>query len=567
MTATVSAAQEKVDACFLVVETQCVERGLVPPIRLACASDGHLAVRLYGATRTWDISIDCTETLLRLPRVSLVSPAGLLAHVSYSCIICVNDGQGLSIDPDRRADIVAYTLLAAYDLLEKSATDAVAGRDEFFNELEGYWASMPETLRGRAAFEPDGKERLISAYLNARGKQPKWYFADQNQPLPPEFYGENLATKRALYLHLDDFPLPPENPGKVDADFIEAVRAKLSVTQLQLWAQLFGPSKGGPKQIALLVTVPRADGGRSLVGMAFTAIRGAVDRSRPIIPLVMRRHTPTYMRERGGASLELLEKHIAVLGCGAVGAVVADNLAAAGVGKLTLVDNDEFSEDNVFRHLLTPLWIDANKVAGLRHTLERRYPGISVEAVPWSAQTWLSTAKLDEFDGIVVAIGAPSIEREIARGIRRSAAHLPVVFTWLEALDLGGHSVLTWCDQEGCLDCLYRDDEGQSALAPRTSFLEPNQHVSRNLTGCASTFVPYGALQARKTGLVAVEHILGALHGKPEASYKFWVGDGVAAQNEGLRTTNWWMSAKQTSSDSASLRVFGRPCKRCRGTM
>lgn len=566
MSTTVSAVQEKVDACFLAVEAQCVERGLTPPIRLACASDEHLAVRLHGTTRAWDIRIDCTNTSLGLPRVFLVSPAGLLAHVSYSGVICVNDGQGLSIDVDRRADIVAYTLLAAYDLLEKSAIDAVSGRGEFFNELEGYWAGMPETLRGRAAFEPDGKERLISAYLNARGKRPKWYFADQNQSLPPEFYGENLATKRALYLHLDQFPLPPENPGKVDADFIEAVRIKLSATQLQLWAQLFGPSKGGPKQIALLVTVPRADGGRSLVGMTFTANRGTIDRGRPIIPLVMRRHTTTYMRERGGASLELLEKHFAVLGCGAVGAVVADNLAAAGVGRLTLVDNDEFSEDNVFRHLLAPLWIDAEKVVGLRYTLERRYPGIKVDAVPWTAQTWLRTAKLDEFDGIVVAIGAPSVERAIARGIRMSAVHLPVVVTWLEALDLGGHSVLTWCHQEGCLDCLYRDDEGQSSLAPRTSFLAPNQHVSRNLTGCASTFVPYGALQARKTGLMAAEHILAALYDEPKASYKFWVGDGVAAQREGLRTTNWWVNAKQTSSDSPSLRVFGRPCKRCRGT-
>jgi len=567
VTMTVSAVEEMVGACFLAVEAQCVVRGLVPPIRLGCASNEHLAVRLHGATRAWDIRIDCANTSLGLPRVYLVSPVGLLAHVSYSGVICVNDGQGLSIDADRRADIVAYTLLAAYDLLEKSAVDAASGRGEFFNELEGYWASMPETLRGRAAFEPDGRERLVSAYLNARGKQPKWYFADQNQPLPPELYGENLATKRALYLHLDHFPLPPESPGKVDAHFIEAVRAELSETQLRLWAQLFGPSKGGAKQIALLVTVPRADGGRSLVGMTLTANRGAVDRSRPIIPLVMRRHTATYMRERGGASLELLEKHFAVLGCGAVGAVVADNLAAAGVGKLTLVDSDEYSEDNVFRHLLDPLWIDASKVAGLRYTLERRYPGIKVEAVPWTAQTWLRTAKLDEFDGIVVAIGAPSVERAIARGIRTSAAHLPVVVTWLEALDLGGHSVLTWCDQEGCLDCLYRDDEGQSALAPRTSFLEPNQSVSRNLTGCASTFVPYGALQARKTGLIAAEHILAALHGEPNASYKFWAGDGVAARREGLRTTNWWANAKQISTDSASLRVFGRPCKRCRGTM
>lgn len=564
MTASASAVQEKVDACFLAVESQCAERGLVA-IRLDDAAEGRLAVRLQGTIRPWDISIDCLDTSLRLPHVSLISPAGLLAHVSYNGAICVNDEQGLSIDPDRRADIVAYTLLAAYDLLEKSAADAVSGWPEFFNELEGYWIGMPGTLLGRAAFEVDGKDRLISAYLNARGKRPKWYFADRNQPLPSELYAEHLANKRGLYLHLDDFPLPPENPEKVDVAFIEAVRANLSVAQQQLWTELFSPSKGGAKRIALLVSVPRAAGGRSLVGIAFAANRGLVDPRSEITALVMRRHTPAYMRERGGASLELLGKHIAVLGCGAVGAVVADNLAAAGVGKLTLVDLDDFSEDNVFRHVLEPLWIDAPKVVALKHAFERRYPGIKVKELSQGAHTWLMTAKLKEFDGIVVAIGSPSVERSIARIIHKSAAHLPVVYTWLEALDLGGHSVLTWCGHEGCLDCLYRDDEGQPALAPRTSFLQPNQRVSRNLTGCGSTFVPYGALQARKTGLMAAEHILSALHGEPNASYRFCVGEGVVAHREGLRTTNWWANAKQTSQDAASRLMFGRPCKRCRG--
>lgn len=564
MTTSASAALEKVDACFLAVESQCAERGLVA-IRLDDAAEGRLAVRIQGTTCPWDISVDCLETSLRLPHVSLVSPVGLLAHVSYSGVICVSDGQGLSIDPDRRADVVAYTLLAAYDLLEKSAADAVSGQAEFFNELEGYWIGMPGILVGRAAFDVDGKDRLISAYLDARGTPHRWYFANQSQLLPPELYGEHLTTKRALYLHLDDFPLPPESPGKVDAGFIEEVRTKLSATQQQLWTELFRPSKGGAKQIALLVSVPRAAGGRSLVGIVFTANRGLVDPRSKITALVMRRHTPAYMRERGGASLGLLGKHIAVLGCGAVGAVVADNLAAAGVGKLTLVDYDDFSEDNVFRHVLDPLWIDAPKVAALKHSFERRYPGIKVKELRQGANTWLKTAKLEELDGIVVAIGSPSDERAIARIIRKSAANLPVVYTWLEALDLGGHSVLAWCGHEGCLDCLYRDDEGQPALAPRTSFLEPDQRVSRNLTGCGSTFVPYGALQSRKTGLMAAEHILSALHGEPKASYRFWVGDGVVAHGEGLCTTNWWANAKQTSQDAASRLMFGRPCKHCRG--
>lgn len=555
-------AKERLDACFQVIEARCAERGLTV-VRLTEAKEGAIGAQLQGTTRTWELYVDCNETALKLPRLWLDAPRGLLAHVGYNGTVCVNDGQGLSLDSDRHADIVAYTVLAGYDLLEKSAADAMSGMTEFSNELEGYWLGLPASRRGRAAFEVDGNDRIITAYTGRN--PPKWYFTERSTPPPSEFRAEKLASLRALYVHLEELPMPPAYPDKLGVSFIEAVHAKLSASQLKLWSNLVGLSKNGSKRLALLVSVPRPAGGRSLVGAVFGANRGVIDPRTEVIPLTVRRHTPTYMRERGGASLELMGKHVAVLGCGAVGSVVAEALAAAGVGRLTLVDHDEYSEDNIFRHVLTPFWIDVSKVHGLQFEFERRYPGIQVTAAATTAQKWLETANLTNLDGIVLAFGAPSVERSFSRYFRGKVTPLPVAFTWLEALDLGGHSVLAWSNSEGCLDCLYRDDEGQPALHSRTSFLEPDQHVSRNLTGCASTFVPFGALQARRTGLLAAEHMLGALNGDAKSSYRFWVGDGTAAAKEGLRTTSWWRAAGQTSQAEATLRAFGRPCKRCRG--
>ncbi|MBS7690742.1 hypothetical protein I0E98_10725 [Pseudomonas lalucatii] len=202
----------------------------------------------------------------------------------------------------------------------------------------------------------------------------------------------------------------------------------------------------------------------------------------------------------------------------------------------------------------------------MRYQLERKYPGLQVTPVATTAQDWLPSADLAELDGIILALGSPSVERAFSRHLMLIPKPLPLVFTWLEALDLGGHSVLMWSNSEGCLDCLYRDEEGQAALYPRTSFLEPNQHLSRNLTGCASTFVPFGAIQARRTGLIAAEHMLSTLYGNPKPSYRFWVGEGTAAVKQGLRTTNWWKVAGQTTQAEATQRVFGRACKHCRGT-
>lgn len=559
-------AEERLNACFEVVEARCAERGL-KAVRLVSVEEypGYLGIQLQGATRTWEVYVDTNESKLKLPRLALRPPRGLLAHVGYSGIVCVNDGQGMSLDPERHDDIVAHTILAGFEVLENSAADAASTMTEFFNELEGYWLGLPGSLSGRATFDVDGRDRIITAHLGTAEKRATLYVTERGVSPPSEFRAERLAAMRALYLHLDEFPMPPVHPHRLGINFIDEVRARLSVTQRELWSELVGHSKNSSKRVALLVSVPRSAGGHSLVGVAFGANRGGIDAEAAVAPLTVRRHTPSYMRARGGASLDLMEKHVAVLGCGAVGSAIADALAAAGVGRLTLVDPEDYSEDNVFRHVLSPFWIDIRKVHGLKTEFERRYPGIRVTSVPETAQNWLKTVDFAGLDGIVVAFGAPSVERSFSRYFREKAVPLPIVFTWLEALDLGGHSVLMTGHREGCLDCLYRDDEGQPALQPRTSFLEPDQHVSRNLTGCASTFVPFGALQARRTGLIAAEHLLSALSGGANASYRFWRGDGKIAADEGLVTTNWWKTAGQTSHSEATLRAFGRPCRRCRG--
>ncbi|QXW18288.1 ThiF family adenylyltransferase [Comamonas aquatica] len=564
-----SGASTKVDAAFEAVKNACSLHG-IEVVRLDSTVPNSLAVELTGATRKWSIYVDCNEEHLSLPAVMTDAPSTPLAHVSYNGSVCVDDGQGLSLDPNRPADIVAHTVLKAYNLLEHSAMDATMGHEEFFNELEGYWLHLPGSLRARAYFEVDGNSRMLKAFVKSKQKLPKWFFVERDAEVPWEVQREKLEGLRALYVQLDTLDLPPAFPDKLTTEFIDSVHQHLSPEQLKLWEQLLGPSKNTPKQLALLISVPRQAGGSSLVGVAFGAYRGMVDKKASVTPLTMRRHTPNYMRERGGASLDLLGKHVVVLGAGAVGGVVVDTLAAAGIGKLTVVDHDEYSEDNVFRHVLSPLFIETGKPIGLKLELERRYPGLSITPVCTTAQKWFKTADLRKYDGIVLAFGAPSLERSFSRVLKNKRFDLPVVFTWLEALDLGGHSILMSTKGPGCLECVYRDDEGQPALAPRTSFLEPNQPVTRNLTGCAGAFVPFGPIQARRTGLMAAEHLLSAITeiavgGQSRyPSYRFWVGEGLAAARHGLRTTPWFRAARTTLPEDATRLVFSRACLHCR---
>lgn len=567
MSAVARPAPSVTDEGFAAVQQACLERGLLVARLANPSAEGWLGVQIHGAKQPWDFDVNCkSDALTRLPSISLRGPDRLLAHVGYYGTVCVSDHQGLSLDPDRRSEIVAFTVLAAFELLEKWTADATANSDEFYNELEGYWLGLPGSVRARATVEVDGKDRLLRAYVKSEKGTSKWYFSEREGKSLLAFDTKSLAPHRALYVHLQEPIAPPVYPNKLGPEFIEAVRQRLTDAQLVLWDQLVGPSKNSPKKLALLASLPRAAGGLSLIGATFGAKAGKLDVSAPVSPLTVRRHTPSYMRERGGASLELLGKHVVVLGCGAVGSVVADSLAATGVGRITLVDGDNYSEDNVFRHIIDPSLIDLPKVIGLGFELKRRYPGVHVTEVADWAQGWLQMADFSKVDGVVFAFGLPTLERSFCRAIRaRAKRPLPMLFTWLEPLDLGGHSVACWTEEPGCLDCLYRDDEGQNSLQARTAFLEPNQAVSKNLTGCSSVFVPYGALQSRRTGLMAAEHLLAALNSSGP-SYRYWVGEGRVAAGQGLRTTPWRDTAKSLSFEDATQRVFGRPCKRCRST-
>lgn len=561
-------APDCVEACLDAVQNACQARGITA-IHLEATSAGTLRAVLQGNARTWELEVKCDDnSLIRLPSIWLRHTDRLLAHVGYGGGVCVSDSQGLSLDPDRRPDIVAFTVLAAYELLEKWSSDDVANNVEFYNELEAYWLSLLGSISTSADVEVDGRDRLLSAFLNAKGSTRKWYFTERGVAPPRGFDVKGLAAQVALYVHLNELVPPPVYPDKLDAHFVEAIRRTLTSTQIELWDKLVRPSqnKNHPKRVVMLVSIPRAAGGNSLIGLEFGTRGGGVDLSAPVTPLTVRRHTATYMRERGGASAPLYGKHVVVVGCGAIGSVIADNLGATGVGRLTLVDYDDYSEDNVFRHILDPLWVGMPKVYGLKYQLKQHYPGINVLPLTVSGQEWLSTADFTDIDAVVFALGLPTLERWFNRALRKLAAKkIPLLFTWLEPLDLGGHSLLVWSEGEGCLDCLYRDDDGSPSLQSRISFLEPNQAISRNLTGCASIFVPYGALQSRRTGLMAAEHLLPAMTAESGPSYRYWAGDGRAASEQKLRTTPWWERARSVAhGEVQTQRAFGRVCKRCR---
>jgi molybdopterin/thiamine biosynthesis adenylyltransferase len=76
---------------------------------------------------------------------------------------------------------------------------------------------------------------------------------------------------------------------------------------------------------------------------------------------------------RAGSEAETLStKHLAIVGCGAIGSFTADLLARSGIGKLTLIDGDRLVPGNCVRHLADRSHVPKPKVDAVRDILVDR---------------------------------------------------------------------------------------------------------------------------------------------------------------------------------------------------
>ena len=78
--------------------------------------------------------------------------------------------------------------------------------------------------------------------------------------------------------------------------------------------------------------------------------------------------------------LKLLNSHMAIIGCGGLGADAALTLAQAGVGQLELYDADRVEVSNLHRQPFTTDQIGQPKAEALEHLCQARNPEVEVAA-------------------------------------------------------------------------------------------------------------------------------------------------------------------------------------------
>ena len=283
-----------------------------------------------------------------------------------------------------------------------------------------------------------------------------------------------------------------------------------------------------------------------------------------LTPYHVRSLSRTSLVPRGGGALDLGEKSVLLVGCGSVGSELAHRLTSAGLGHLTISDPDRLSEENLYRHTLSVKEVGEFKGNAVATELALKHPWAQI--TPWSKhlEELRDSAKLRQFDLVVIAVGSPTVERAFAAYCRDEGVEVAAINCWVEGYGIGGHVTLVIPGSAGCWHCAYVDPRTLTQeLASNLNFLAPNQIVLRNHGGCGTQFLPYSGIAASQTASMTADLAVRFLSGDvKESSRVSWKGNSTEAERASLETT--WRYRHFTESLQV-LPLHDQNCDVCGG--
>lgn len=206
---------------------------------------------------------------------------------------------------------------------------------------------------------------------------------------------------------------------------------------------------------------------------------------------------------------ERRKKRVLVLGCGSLGAPVAELLARAGVGELHLLDKEYFGTENIARHLLGASNIGELKSVELASRLRRMVSGVTVKAFHALAVDWLRhQCKPGTYDLVVDCTGESSVRVALTRLRQLSLGESLLAHAWMEPFCAAAHVVLL---RPG-------DDWPEDDPRQKVNVAQWPDDTRVQLPACNAGFHPYGSADVFQAAGFVAERLIFALDGAMPAS-------------------------------------------------
>ncbi|WNO53008.1 HesA/MoeB/ThiF family protein [Stakelama saccharophila] len=196
------------------------------------------------------------------------------------------------------------------------------------------------------------------------------------------------------------------------------------------------------------------------------------------------------LKEIGGAGQRrLLDAHVAVIGAGGIGSPALQYLAAAGVGRLTIVDDDRVDLSNLQRQTLFATDdIDRFKADAAIHRLKALNPDVAVTARRERLTPDTASGLLGDAD--VVLDGCDNFPTRLAVADAALAARIPLVSAAVGEFEGQLGLFRGWEPDKPCYRCFTGADPDRAGVSCS------EQGVLGALTGVIGSLAALEAIRA-----------------------------------------------------------------------
>ena len=196
------------------------------------------------------------------------------------------------------------------------------------------------------------------------------------------------------------------------------------------------------------------------------------------------------LKEIGGAGqMRLLSSHVAVIGAGGIGSPLLQYLAAAGIGTITVIDDDIVSLSNLQRQtLFGTADIGRRKVEAAKAALAAINPNVSVLAVPERITADNAAHLLNGAD--VIIDGCDNFATRLIVSDAAHAARIPLVSAAVGQFEGQLATYRGWEARQPCYRCLVGNDPDRADVSCA------DQGVLGALTGVMGSLAAIEAVRA-----------------------------------------------------------------------
>lgn len=204
------------------------------------------------------------------------------------------------------------------------------------------------------------------------------------------------------------------------------------------------------------------------------------------------------------------EKHVVIFGAGALGSSVVEQLAKAGIGRITLADSDTMETANLGRHLLGVQHVGYGKSIAVAKELNQRHPSCIVEPYEHGAEDWLRSNSLKDVDLVLDLTGEPEVRWQLNEARLKQPCKLLVA--WMEPFVAAAHVCMLTSETLWFPEASIQDRLGMLEAVDWPA------EVIRQVPGCSSRFQAYTSANAAYAVALASENALRLIDGEVDSS-------------------------------------------------